>query len=579
MRPRKPATATSRQSTADLTAAGTQIAQLKAALGEARKPVAPAYPDLSGRVHELETQANDLQTALATRGVAPAYPDLSAKVRELESAVADSARQLVAAGTAQSELQHKLDESATALQTAGRGGEESAQLRRERDELSSRLTGLAGEVAQLRGDRERMQKMLADAGKQMRDSAADASRIKELETQAGASQSALTAAQAEVGSLQAALAAKPAPPAYPDLSAQVRELEAQVSAGSSAVAAAKEEAARATREVAALTKANEDARHGSTLSYPDLSGRVAELETTLADAKRQLSDAQTALHSAEPAKPVAVTSEADAADLQKRLAETEDKLATSLRGYAMLEHERDIAAANSSKSAETMAAEKNALAAQVAALSTELEQLKADARNQAGATQAESVRLNEELTALQHSSAQTTRDLATARALAQQLQGANSVLAGGKTTSSRPCSPARPVRPPREASRRLSRRRPPWPRVPMWSRAAIRSPASASAITARRTAGRKSTMPIATSSATTACCAWALSCAFHKTGRQTCNPAVASQRARNPIADGRSFPRIHRHGRHGPQHGRALAEGRAHFACLQPHQKQGAGLA
>ena len=459
----------------------------------AAQNAAPTYPDLSNRVRELEAQvaaANQqadtvaqgavaaskqstadliaateqiarLKTALAEKPSAPAYPDLSGKVQELESAGADSARQLAAAGTAQSELQRQLAEATMTLQTATKTkGSDDSQLRRERDELSTRVTALAGEIAQLRADRERMQKLLADSGKQLRDSTADASRIKELETHVSSDQSAVASAKAEASqardqitaltkakeeadtqiiTLQNSLATKNAAPAYPDLSGKVSELESQLNNLQTALAAKPAAPAypdlsgrvsELEAQLAALTKAKEDtSKRGST--YPNFAGRVVELENALADTKRQLADAQTALHAAEQTKPApAAAPEANPSDLQKQLAETEDKLATALRGYALLERERDAQAAKASQANEAVAAERNSLSMQVATLTTEAQQLKAAAQSNTGNSQAEISRLNESLTALQHSTAQNAGDLATTRALLLQLQGANAVLAG-----------------------------------------------------------------------------------------------------------------------------------------------------
>jgi nucleoid-associated protein YgaU len=151
-----------------------------------------------------------------------------------------------------------------------------------------------------------------------------------------------------------------------------------------------------------------------------------ELETALADTKRQLAEAQAAPRPVEAAK---AAPEADPTDLSKRLAETEDKLATSLRGYAVLEKERDAQAAEASKLTANLAAEKNSLAAQVSALSVQVDQLKTNAQDRTSSAQTEAARLNEALTALQRSTAQNTNDLAATRAVLQQVQGANTVLA------------------------------------------------------------------------------------------------------------------------------------------------------
>jgi chromosome segregation ATPase len=414
-----------------------------AAASSRPRPVAP--PGYMERVRELEGQLAQARQA----AVAPAYPDLSGKVGELET-------KLAVAGTAQGDLQKKLDETNAALQAAAKNqnADESAQLRRERDELSGRVTNLTGEIAQLRADRERMQRMIADAGKQMRDATADTARIKELEAQTGTLQAALTTAQAQASQFQTALDAKPGAPSYPDLSGRVAELETKLDAADRAAAA--KSAAPAypdLRDRVATLEAQVAAKppypdlsgrvrqlegqlaaapkSGSAPAYPDLSGRVNELEATLADSRRQLAQTQTALQAA-AVPPPATNSSApnlDATALQKQLAETEEKLAISLRGYAELARERDALAAGSNKTADTAAAEKNALAAQVAQLSSEVDQLKSNAQSSAGSTSAEISRLNDALAALQRSSAKNTTDLAATRALAQQLQGSNSVLA------------------------------------------------------------------------------------------------------------------------------------------------------
>ena len=357
-----------------------RVRELEAKLAATDKPAAPAYPDLRGQVAELQAQ-------LAAKPAAPAYADLSGKVAELESVLTESSRKLAAADAAQAQLQSQL---------AGAQGkrDDSTQLRRERDELSGRVTSLAGEVAQLRSDRERMQKMLADAGKQLRDGTADATRIKDLEAQAAAAGSQAETANAQIAQFKTALAAKPAGPSYPDLSDKVNVLENQIAVLTTEAGRAKQEAA---------------VKGGSIPAYPDLSGRVHELETTLTDTKRQLAAVQTT------SAPVAA---ADPSDLQKKLADTEDRLATSLRGYAALERERDTLAASASKSADSVNAENAALAARLAAVESRV-----------AAAQAEATRATETLNALQRSSAQATNDLAATRALAQQLQGSNTVLA------------------------------------------------------------------------------------------------------------------------------------------------------
>ncbi len=548
----------------------------------AAKPPAPAYPNLSGRVAELESQLAKLSSDLSAASSeasrakqevaaltkakeearapisagAPPYPDLSGRVTELETALADSARKAVSAENTQKELRQQLTAAAENTKTKG---DAEAQLQREHLELTGRVTTLSGEVTKLREDRERMQKLLGDTGRKLRDATADATRIKELETQSSGLQASLTTAQAtvaeqakqevaalakakeakpaapaypdlsdRVAELESALAAKPSAPAYPDLSGRVRELESQIAAKPvspnfpdlrgrvaelehalvsarasapaypdlsgkvaelealrssdlSAVAAAKAEANRAKQEVAALTKAKEDARQPIAVgapaypdlssrvreleaqlaaapksrapSYPNLAGRVVELETALADTKRQLGETQNSLQAA---TPVVHAPEADTSDVAKRLAATEDRLATALRGYALLEKDRDALQAKSGQAAETLTGDKNALTAQVTSLTAQVEQLQATAtaqaatlritdavtaekaalatrltemENRATTAQAEVTRLGESLAALQRSSGQTAGDATSARALVQQLQGANAVLA------------------------------------------------------------------------------------------------------------------------------------------------------
>jgi chromosome segregation ATPase len=430
----------------------------------AAKPAAPAYPDLSSRVADLTGEVaqlradrermqklladaatharpvappgyldrvRELETALAQAKEAAklavlAYPDLSGRVRELEAAVADSARQLIAAEAAQTGLKQQLAGTNTALQNAAKGGDDSAKLRRERDELSGRVTDLASEVAQVRADRERMQKMLADAGRQLRDNTADAARIKDLETQQAGLQGSLAAAQAQANELKSALAARNGAPAYPDLSGKVSELESKLAAAENAsatkpAAPAYPDLSGRVHELETQVATLANIPRGRAPAYPDLSGRVNELEAALAEARQRPAVAST---SSAPAAG------GDSSELQKKLADTEDRLATSLRGYAMLEKERNEVTVSAGKATETVTAEKNALAAQVTTLSGEVAQLRAGAQSSAGSTQAEIARLNEALTALQRSTAQNSADLATTRALAQQLQGANAVLAG-----------------------------------------------------------------------------------------------------------------------------------------------------
>jgi chromosome segregation ATPase len=520
--------ATVRASETNLHDAVAQLEQEKARLA-----AKPSFPDLSGKVGELETQlaqanrnadsatqAADaaskkgtadlsasnaeiqrLQSALAAKPDAPSYPDLSGKVRELEATVADSTQKLAAAAAAQSDLQHKLTDAGDAAQNSTKLVAEIAQLQHERDELNSRSSGLANENAQLKADGDRLQKLLADSGKKLQETTATAGRVKELETQTTDLKASLESATAQVASLQQSLAAKSAAPAYPDLSGKVRELESRMTAVNqqadaavqTAVNASKQNAAdlnnaaarisqleaqlaakaaapvapdlsgrvkelekqladssaeteRAKQETVAMTKARDEASKARGPAYPNLAGRVVELQTALADTKRDLADAQTALHAAQQAQetaavattatpvaavaiPAAAPITIDSSDVQKQLAETENKLTTALRGYALLQNERDTQLDTAAKSAETITNERNALSAQVATLTEQVEKLKTQGSADTSAAQAEAARVTESLGALQRSTGQNTNELAAARALIQQLQGSNTVLA------------------------------------------------------------------------------------------------------------------------------------------------------
>lgn len=507
----------------------------------------PAYPDLSTKVGELEAQLTSanrkveasvqaaaaatqqnttdlaasaaqilrLQTALtAAKTSAPVYPDLTGKVRDLEASVAESTQKLSAAGEAQSKLQKQLTVAIASAQNAGKAGEETARLSRERDDLSGRMNTLVSENAALRSDRERMQKQIADSGKQLRDSAADASRIKELESQSSGLQTSLSAAQAQVLTLQNSLAKKSDAPAYPDLSAKVRDLESRLAATSqqadsavqTAVAASKQstadlraasvqitelkaalaakpapaavpdlsgkvrdlenqlaaaetEVTRNRQEIVALARAKDEASKTRSPAYPNLAGRVVELQTELASTKHDLADLQTALRTAEStratATPAAASAPAnepaastgDTSELQKQLTETEGKLATALRGYALLQQERDALSENAGKSSDAGTTERNTLANQVSTLTAEVEQLKGSATGQAAAAQAEVTRANESLAALQRSTAQNITELAAAKALLQQLQGTNTVLANENYQLKTRLSPRSPTTP------------------------------------------------------------------------------------------------------------------------------------
>ena len=517
---------------ASVRASETNLRDTVAQLGLEKTQLA-SKPDLSGKVSDLEAQAaraaqnvesvthaaeaaskqstadasasadeiKRLQTALAAKPDAPAYPDLSGKVRDLEATVADSTQKLGAAITEQSELQRKLAAANAVAKSAIKSSSEIAQLHRERDELNNHASSLAAENAQLRADGEHTQKLLADSGKQLQDSATTTTRVKELEGQTTELKSSLESATGQVASLQQSLAAKNAAPAYPDLSTKVRELETKLTAVNqqadaavqTAVNASKQNTTdlnnaaarisqleaqlaakntapvppdlsarvqelekqladasaqneRAKQDAVALGKARDDALKNRGPAYPNLAGRVVELQTALADTKHDLSDAQNALQAAQQARdttpaaaPVATITpvasvdltpvNTEPSDVQKQLAETENKLTTALRGYALLQADRDAQVEKAAKDAEAVTNERNTLSTQVATLTDEVEKLKSQGSTDVAAAKADATQASESLGALQRSTAKNTNELAAARALIQQLQGTNTVLA------------------------------------------------------------------------------------------------------------------------------------------------------
>lgn len=179
-------------------------------------PVAPAYPDLSARVAELEQQL------AAAKSAAPAWPDLSGKVATLESAQAGLQRQLAEAQAAPeytalrhqiAALESELEATRDALAVA-QDDDREVRLRLERDDLAGRAARLAREVAQLRTDRERMQKLLAETGRQMRAASAQKTTLNEREAayafvleELQTTRTALATAQDEAGRVREELAA------------------------------------------------------------------------------------------------------------------------------------------------------------------------------------------------------------------------------------------------------------------------------------------------------------------------------------------------------------------------------------
>ncbi len=367
-----------------------ETAGIKSALADAQTQAAVLNTELTTARANLTRLEQDRIQAAAK----PVYPDLSGKVRELEGRLTATNQQ-----------------ADSAVQTAVAASKQSA----------ADLNAAALQIAELKS---------ALAAKPTAPVTPDLSgRVRELETQLASASAETNRAQQEASALNGKLkeeSTKPRSPAYPDLSGRVRELETQLASASA-------ETSRAKQAASALNgKLKEESSKSRGPAYPNLAGRVVELQTALTDTKRDLADAQTALRAAEAARaavPAASVAATEPSDLQKQLAETEDKLATALRGYAVLQrdHEKETEAAT--KAAEAVSAERNALATQVTALSAQVDQLKTGTANQTGAAQADATRASESLSALQRSTSQTAMDLAATRALLQQVQGANAVLA------------------------------------------------------------------------------------------------------------------------------------------------------
>lgn len=356
-------------------AAGTeltaQVATLRAQVAELQqRPAAPAYPDLRERVNELEAQV------AALRDAAPAFPDLRGRVAELE-------RQLAATPSSAPTY----PDLRARVQTLENGLAAATQTVREAD---ARLATLA----------ESKNAEIQTARTQLSLSQAEAASTRQQLDQARAAVRDRETALAEARRAPA----QPQTPAYPDLRNRVAELEGQVAALQAAPAAPAYPDLRgrvATLEQDLVRAAN------ATPAYPDLRDRVAELEQRLAIAQSQLAQATST-----------PSAGANADELAAKLADTEGRLATALRGYSLLQKEVDELNANAAKATDGLTRERDDLAARLAGSEE-------TARN----AQAEIARLTESLAALQRSTGEASAELASARALLREAQGTNTVLA------------------------------------------------------------------------------------------------------------------------------------------------------
>ena len=263
-----------------LSAATSERAALQAELAQLRqKPAAPKYPDLSGRVRELEATLADTQRQLAAKPAAPAYPDLSGKVGELETQLAKARKP---APPAYPDLRTNLAaleaQLATAATEAGRTREQMTALTKANTEAQQALAAKPS-YPDLSGKVHGLETQLAEARKPVPPAYPDLSgRVHELESQATTVSVAAAASAQELADARTRLAA---------LTAEAGEAKQQVTA----LTAAKTEAlqkleaagtARASLQ-AELTQLREKA---ATPAYPDLSHRVGELEAQLAAASK-----------------------------------------------------------------------------------------------------------------------------------------------------------------------------------------------------------------------------------------------------------------------------------------------------
>ena len=384
-----------------------QVAELEKQLAAKPAAAAPAYPDLRERVGELEAQAQ------ALRNAPPAYPDLRAKVQELEASLAATSA-APAPAPAWPDLRERtaeLEKQLTATAAAKTSADSELQSYRRQAE---QLTALNHDLQYKLENAAKPAVAAAPTYPDLRE------RVGELEAQVQALRNAPPAypdVRAQVADLEKQLAAKPAvaAPEYPDLRAKVQELEAAVSAAKASVAAAP------------VTPSAPD--------YPDLRGKVAELEQQLAAGKaapaapaypdlrahvNELELQLAAVQAATTKLSSGSIAEPEATALKTELADTKERLATSLRGYSLVEKERDELAAKVAQAAPAPAP-----APDQSALNAKLDA----AERRAAAASAEATRLGESLAALLRSTGENARDLASTKALLTQLQGTNAVLA------------------------------------------------------------------------------------------------------------------------------------------------------
>ena len=327
---------------------------------------------------ESDRQIDALKTQLTAQAEklpppAPVFPDLSARVNDLQQQLAAS------------EAQHRAALAAKPSTPAY-------------PDLTGRVHELEAQLAAV--------KPAAPAYLDLSD------RVRALEAVLAETQAALhseqtKAAAASEAQHRAALAAKPAKPAYPDLSKRVRELETQLAAAATKPAAP--DYPDLSEQVKILQLQLAAAAKSVAPTYPDLSDRVRLLEASLSEAQAKIPVAST---------PDDAAPATDRRDLAKELEETKAKLETSLRGYLLLQNERDELAARVALLNASISTGRDSLASRLAI-----------AESKAELAHDEVERAAQALAALQRSTSQTSRDYASQQALLQQMRGANTVLA------------------------------------------------------------------------------------------------------------------------------------------------------
>ena len=212
---RKAARPASATRLASSTPAKTSLAKANDAL--AAKPAAPAYPNLTGRVAELEA------ALLLAQSAKPAYPDLSGKVTELTGTVDKLTQENSRLTALASEATSAKQEAAALLaakEAATKAGPGYPDLRRTTSQASSPNSPPPSR-------RSPPWKPAAPAYPDL---------------------------SGKVAELSSALAAKPAAPAYPDYSGRVKELEGVLADTERKLAATTATQSSLNQQVAALTK-------------------------------------------------------------------------------------------------------------------------------------------------------------------------------------------------------------------------------------------------------------------------------------------------------------------------------------